>query len=66
MRKVDKHAETVHFLEEVTAGRAKSVPVWFGDLGDESWISLESGIRILVMAVPGQGRIFYAQLMVET
>lgn len=65
MGKIDEHAETIHFFDEVAAGGAEAVPVGFGDEGSPVFCCFDSSVGVLVVAVPSKRCIADAELVVE-
>lgn len=62
---IDEHAEAIHFFDEVASGGAEAVPVGFRNHGTPVFCCLDGGVGVLVVAVPSQGCVADAELVVE-
>lgn len=66
MGEIDEHTEAVHLLNEISAGRAQTFPVWNCNARIGIVLGFQSGICIFVVTIPGKGCVADAELMEET
>lgn len=65
MRDIYEHTDSVHFLDQQVACNADTVPLRGRGIGF-SWFGNESGVRVNVMAIPGQSCVAYTKRIVKT
>ncbi|KAB8336930.1 hypothetical protein FH972_021235 [Carpinus fangiana] len=64
---VDEHAEAVHLGDQLAALGAEAAPVGScGEGGAVGRVAEDGGVGVGIVAVPGQGGVAHAELVVET
>jgi hypothetical protein len=66
MGKVYKHAHAIHFFDKIAAGRAKTMPIWFGNDSLSGGRGNAGSIGINIVTIPGKRGIPDSKLVIQT